>query len=118
MLRFLTPSSAICAGLTMALTTGPAMASDPDPSAATPPSSGEVSKPALEQIGDQAEPLLPFDVLDLNHDGVLSTPEANRSPDLKRRWDALDANGDDVLDRSEMAVIYDTLPPTATEAQR
>lgn len=120
MLRIFPLTRAISAGLVTALTTGIALAADSNTGSEASGSSAstETPKPALEQIGDEAKPLLPFDVLDRNHDGVLSTTEANQSPDLMSRWEVLDTNSDGLLDRSELALIYDQPPPTAAEAPR
>ena len=44
----------------------------------------------------------PFDIVDLNHDGVVSKDEADQAPCLSRDFEKLDKNGNGVLSRDEL----------------
>lgn len=45
---------------------------------------------------------VPFEALDLNHDGSVSREEADQAPCLSRDFDDLDTNRDGVLSRDEL----------------
>lgn len=67
-------------------------------------------------MAEAIDPIRPFSDLDL--DGVLSSAEAHASPRIGADWQRLDANGDGVIDRSEIGKVLDETPPTAEEADR
>ena len=45
--------------------------------------------------------VIPFNVLDTDSDGTLSTSEVNTLPDIAAQWTALDKNDDGKLSRDE-----------------
>lgn len=56
-----------------------------------------------------------YSEVDANQDGVVTRDEARSHPDLDARWDQLDMNRDDRLDRSEFARFEMREPPQASE---
>jgi hypothetical protein len=69
-------------------------------------------------LEDEVNPIRPFSDLDLDGDGVLTPDEAHASPRIGDDWRSVDTNNDGVIDRSEMSLVVEDVPPTAEEARR